>query len=220
MRKKTAKKSFFHYLSTMYQYTLIAILIPVVILAAYNNRKKYSMSNGQSATRDSTLVIKTNDGWHDFVLKITNTHETGEAVIFTAMATHNSSQVGFAVTLPKGKLTKQGMGKGLILKRTGPESDRLIELMAYLYKVEHPGLLPFRESVSVEYVNLEVFAAFNSVVALPADLTTGKHKLFFNTDSDGEYAELYLNIDRQQGTIEIAEKDEEYRPLVIAALSH
>lgn len=204
----------------MYQYTLIAILIPVIIIAAYNNRKKYGNTNERNTSRDSSLVIKANDGWHDFVLKIVDTKESSEAVTYTAKAMQNGSQVGLAVSLPKGKLSKNGMGKGLILTRTGPESDRLIELMAYLYKVEHPGHLRFRESVSVEYGNLDVFAAHNNGTPPPSDLTTGKHKLFFNPDSDEEYAELYLNIDREQGTIEIAEKDEEYRPQVIAALSH
>jgi hypothetical protein len=54
----------------------------------------------------------------------------------------------------------------------------------------------------------------------PRDLTKGmvKIKLFFESEKQDEYAELFTNIDLRANRLEIREKDEEYRLPIIKAL--
>jgi hypothetical protein len=54
----------------------------------------------------------------------------------------------------------------------------------------------------------------------PADLGKGpaKIKLFFESDAEDRYAELYTNVDLASGVLQIHEKDPEYRSALIHAL--
>ena len=54
----------------------------------------------------------------------------------------------------------------------------------------------------------------------PSDLTKGptKIKLFFESDAEDRYAELFTNIDLANGVLQIHEKDPEYRSALIKAL--
>ena len=45
-----------------------------------------------------------------------------------------------------------------------------------------------------------------------------KFKLFFDeNEEEGLYFEIYLNIDKKNGTLTLAEKDEEYRQNILRA---
>jgi hypothetical protein len=50
-------------------------------------------------------------------------------------------------------------------------------------------------------------------------LTSLQSKLFFNDGDEKRYAELYLNVDFATNTLELSEKDPEYRVNVINALA-
>ncbi|MCW3110486.1 MAG: hypothetical protein JWQ09_4992 [Segetibacter sp.] len=50
--------------------------------------------------------------------------------------------------------------------------------------------------------------------------TKSQYKLFFHGRNEGDYAELYLNINATEHWIELEEKDEEYRQILIKLLTH
>ncbi|HEX3250279.1 MAG TPA: hypothetical protein VHS05_12685 [Pyrinomonadaceae bacterium] len=54
----------------------------------------------------------------------------------------------------------------------------------------------------------------------PRDLAkeTVKIKLFFDSDEEDRYAELFTNIDLKARKLYIREKDEEYRAAIVRAL--
>ena len=55
----------------------------------------------------------------------------------------------------------------------------------------------------------------------PSDLDAGptKIKLFFESEAEDRYAEVFLNIDVRARSIELNEKDPDYRRPVVSALS-
>ena len=66
-------------------------------------------------------------------------------------------------------------------------------------------------------MNLKEFA--KAVTGLEGQYTAAnQYKLFFEGKVDIDYAELYLNVNPTDNWIEIREKDEEYRPIVLRFL--
>ena len=90
------------------------------------------------------------------------------------------------------------------------ESDRLIEIISKLYEK------PIKTKFSDKKI---VFVAL-SLNEEKANLENGsfRFKIFFN-EEDGLYSEFYLNTDLINGTVELREKDEEYRASIIKVLS-
>jgi hypothetical protein len=99
-------------------------------------------------------------------------------------------------------------------ERTGPESDRFVELVAQRYKSASAGNTIMLSSIPVQIVGLD---------SDPSKVTErgAKMKLFFHSDSEdeGRYAEVFTNIDVEQGILEFHEKDNEYRAPLVRALS-
>jgi hypothetical protein len=50
-------------------------------------------------------------------------------------------------------------------------------------------------------------------------ILAAQKKLFFQGEKEDDYAELYLNINETEHWIELKEKDEEYRPIIIKLLT-
>ncbi len=95
---------------------------------------------------------------------------------------------------------------------TGSDSDRLVQVMDQLYEI---SLNP--EGMAAGPIQ---FTAI-SLQGDPRDLWAGpvKIKLFIESEDEERYGELYTNIDMQDGTLEVREKDVSYRKSVIRALS-
>ncbi len=92
----------------------------------------------------------------------------------------------------------------------GAPSDALLQTLDQLYatKLQPTVIRP-----------ATTFAAI-SLGGEPANLTKGpvRIKLFFESDDEDRYAELYTNIDLANGVLQIHEKDPDYRSALIKAL--
>jgi len=122
------------------------------------------------------------------------------------LGTHKGRQLGLEVVL--GPAWQSGsLGKDLPLvtyrgiityRSTGPESDAFVQVLDELYGTK---VKP-------------------KVEGDPRDLAKGpvKIKLFFESDKQEDYAELFTNIELAAHRLEVHEKDEEYRLPVVRAL--
>lgn len=90
------------------------------------------------------------------------------------------------------------------------ESDLLLQAMDELYGTKQA---PKAMNKATEFTAI-------SLEGDPRDLTKGmvKIKLFFESNSDDQYAELFTNIDLKARKVYINEKDEEYRAAIVRAL--
>jgi hypothetical protein len=143
----------------------------------------------------------------------------GDCVI-TAGSEYRGSSVGLAIAVRGGmkpgikgaEIDRAGfMRDGIVFSSVGPESDRLLATMASLYDIKVPGgrFAP------------RVAATSFALGGDPAKIQTEplKFKVFFNdAGGEDEYAELYVNIDLRKHSVELAEKDPEYRNAVVRAL--
>ncbi|ELX10776.1 hypothetical protein Jab_2c28760 [Janthinobacterium sp. HH01] len=104
-------------------------------------------------------------------------------------------------------LVSQG-GQGKIYYRSiGADSDALLAALSSLYKMP-ANKRQFASTATADIIFL----------GLSAQEMSGKVYFSANGPED-DYAELYTNINKTRGTVEIREKDMEYRRNVIRALS-
>ena len=73
----------------------------------------------------------------------------------------------------------------------------------------------FVKKIVLNFVNLKEFAKSVTGEEGQPYTTANEYKLFFEGKEDGDYAEIYLNINLNEDWIELAEKDEEYRPILL-----
>jgi hypothetical protein len=152
-----------------------------------------------------------------FTIRARETLSDGSQALH-AYGVHQGREVGINVVL--GSDWKKGsLGpdvplityRGVVTYRSlGAPSDALIQVLDQLYNTKlHPTTL--RPSTSFTAISLG---------GEPADLKKGptKIKLFFESDAEDRYAELYTNIDVARGILQIHEKDPEYRSALIRAL--
>lgn len=140
-----------------------------------------------------------------------------------ATGTHHGKPLGFAFTLPKewkqGTLGDSGIvtfQARITIDSTGESSDHFVATLRDLYQITGSKLTMSKN------------IAF-TVVSLKGDPRTPeqgpvKMKLFYEPAEDDpkyddHYAELYLNIDLAARLIQFHEKDPEYRPAIIHALT-
>ena len=157
------------------------------------------------------------DGFQDLVFALTGTQDLADgSQRLTAEGIHEGTPVQLQIDLGSkwkgGRLADSltSYQGSVRLRSTGPGSDALLKVMDSLYGTH---LSPVRMGPSTE------FAAI-SLEGDPARLHAGpvKLKLFFESDDEDKYAELYLNIESERSRLYLNEKDPEYRQAVILAL--
>ncbi len=162
------------------------------------------------------------EGWQDLIFTVANKElQTNGYWNITCKATHKGSVVGFRIFILEG--IEAGIMNNDIdnskfvrdavrIEGIGDESDELITVMSMLYGET------IVDNFTDESLNYTVFPLNQQ----KADLDSGyfKFKLFFDdTEELGLYSELYLNPNFPNGTIELNEKDEEYRGNIIKHMS-
>lgn len=165
------------------------------------------------------LEIDSSEGWADIRLSVEAMSESKSGILMNATSLYEGQELGLEVFIPNTPTDEKGFGNGIILKSTGDKSDRLLQLLSKVYLQNNSDLKQFRDSISVAYVDLDKFA--ESVAgASPQDSSyIKKYKLFFEGAKEDEYAEIFLNYNMLEKRIELNEKDEEYRPILIKFLS-
>jgi hypothetical protein len=159
-------------------------------------------------------------GFVDLRLTIRSVERTanGEMAI-EAYGLDHGKIVGIGAGLPAemvaGKIDSGGSRiefvKGITLRSLGEASDGLMVTMAHLYHVSNA---PQRARSSVIAT-----AAILQRTPRSGPLANLQSKLFFNDSDEKRYAELYLNLDLATNTLELFEKDPDYRVDVIKALA-
>ena len=119
---------------------------------------------------------------------------------------HQGREVGIVVVL--GSQWKASIGT-VVYRSLGAPSDALLVALDQLYGTKLQPLV----------MRSETTFAVMSLEGTPGDLTKGptKMKLFYEPDGQG-YAELYTNVNLQNGILQIHEKDPDYRAAIIHAL--
>lgn len=141
-------------------------------------------------------------GFVDLDLKIESmTCPAWDNCTVTAKGLHRGVEVGLQIQIER----KGARRLGIHYRSIGEASDRLLTAMAQLYKVPITNKR-FRKTA---YADLVVLQIKDDVMA---------NKVFFDVDRPG-YAELYTNIDKNKGLLQIHEKDDEYRLNILKALS-
>lgn len=197
------------------------LLFILTILSCSNNQGKTSNANAQTAFSIKPLIIDNGEeeGWGaDIRLSITNVSENDSANIYKTISTYNNQELGFLVSVPKRKEGDKGFGKGIRLESTGKISDNFLQVLTNLYKQKTDTAWKFVNTILLNYVNLNEFAKSLNAEIIDPPSNTKEYKLFFEGNSEDNYAELYLNINTEEHWIELREKDEEYRSFIIRFL--
>ena len=175
--------------------------------------------------KEITKLVEREEGFEDIGLQITDRKVENEKVIFVGQGMYQGDTVGLkfetlrefkAGALPGGGLdSKNGFtSESIKILSIGQPSHNLINALSKLYNV--PSVKGFTDKT--------VIASAFSLSTEDADLTKNyghyKFKLFIEEDSDDLYCEVYFNINFDNGTIELPEKDTEYRENLIKAFTN
>jgi len=135
-----------------------------------------------------------------------------------ASGIHNGRPVGLEILLGPAWL-EGSLGTDLplstyrgevIYRSIGAESDLLIQSLDQLYGTKQS---PKAMNKATTFTGITLGGDPRDLAKEPV-----KIKLFFESDAEDGYAELYTDIDLKAGKLYINEKDEEYRPAIIGAL--
>jgi hypothetical protein len=196
----------------------IAILYMGFLTWLFNNKNE---SGTTKSIADANLSSETDSNWADIKLEITSTVIKNGIHIFTCKGNYKDKLIGLKIEIKStmnagiteaGTLTNDGfINDAVQIKSIGLESDNFINVLSQLYGMSTTKLF------TKETELLTIF----SLNQTPVNLTkpgSYKLKLFFDHDEE-EYAELYLNINTGTSSLELAEKDIEYRKNLITILT-
>ena len=158
-------------------------------------------------------------GFHDLVFYIQEHKRLPDgSQSIRGMGTHKGRPLGLEVVLGAswraGSLDKDVplvTYRGIVTYRsTGADSDAFVQALDLLYGAK----------VSPKAMGKETQFTAISLGGDPRDLTKGpvKIKLFFGSEKEDDYAELFTNIELGAHRLEVHEKDEDYRSQVVRAL--
>lgn len=158
-------------------------------------------------------------GFHDLILFIQEHKQLPDgSQSLRGLGTHKGRSVGLEVVL--GPTWQAGsLGKDIPLvtyrgivtyRSTGPDSDAFVQVLDQLYGTK----------VNPKAMARETRFTGISLEGDPRDLGKGsvKIKLFFESEKEDDYGELYTNIQLGAHRLEVHEKDEGYRSPVVRAL--
>ena len=170
---------------------------------------------------DVLSVIEYEDGYKplsNFIFDVSIAHLSDGAVAVDCVADHTDGQVGFRALVSRDGWKPHEVedytfywGEIEMYSR-GESSDRLLHLFESFYG-QPKSTAVFVKSLTCTAVMLE---------GKPETLETAptRTKLFFNEKGTQEtdYAEVFFDFDLIDGYVVLAEKDEEYRVPLVAAL--
>ena len=173
---------------------------------------------GRSMSTAQTVRSVGEDGFVDLDIPLVN-HAKGPSGIRTLVAqgVFENSPIGFSIEIHsawKAQPLEDGSATfywgRVTLRNVGPPSDNFVFSLARLYGLPKPdkGMLP---AIDAQAVGLD-----NDPRTM--DASPIRMKLFFHSDTEERYAEVFLNIDVPNHLVQFHEKDVEYRKEVLRAL--
>lgn len=170
-------------------------------------------------TAPPEITSESEEGFHDLIFFIREHKKLPDgSQTIDGVGLHKRQNVGLQIVL--GPTWKEGsLGKGVPLvtyqgvvkyRSTGDDSDSFLQTLDELY-----GTKLFASAM-----NAETSFTGISLEGDPRDLAKGpvKIKLFFESEKEEEYAELFTNIELGKRRLEVHEKDQDYRKAVVGAL--
>ena len=165
------------------------------------------------------ITSESEESFRDFVLAIEDYKKLADgSQKFLASGTHKGEKVSVEIDL--GASWNSGAPdpdvpittfRGTVTYRSvGSESDVLLHVMDELYEAKRS---PKAMNTATEFTAISLQGDPTNLAREPV-----KIKLFFESNREDEYAELFTNIDLNARKIYIREKDEEYRSAIIRAL--
>ncbi len=197
------------------------ILLPLAVAVGCSGDEtvKHAGIDGALGAKPPQIMAKAAEGFVDLSFAMDSRKQDpdlGERLV--AVGQDGDRPVSFAIVIEPGWKdvkfegldipTYQG---GIVIESLGQASDALVQAIDRLY-VTKAGA--HRMQRATRFTGISLGGNPSRLDAGPA-----KIKLFFESEAEGRYAELFLNIDVQAKSIELNEKDEDYRRPVVLALS-
>jgi hypothetical protein len=178
-------------------------------------------SKQKTSPTEDTFPIKqlsygqADEGWGgDIRLSFTQVLINENATIYKVNSTYEKDTVGFEIAVPNGGFSK------LKIRSSGSISNNFIRALSTVYKQKIDTTLRFADAVTADCVNMGNYIdSLSKEANSNYNSTESQYKLFFQGKKEDDYAELYLNINPTEHWIELAEKDEEYRAVIIRILT-
>jgi hypothetical protein len=164
----------------------------------------------QNPDKVMPLIVSGEDTWNgDIILSVVSSIETANTRIYKAVSSWHGRNLGLLVSIPK-QTGEKGFGTDFELKSIGEESDHLLHTIRALWDQKLSASSQLRPELSLAYVDLKEFGKY---LGAPNDPNSSysSYKSFFQGTSDEDYAELYINVNITENTLEIMEKDSGYR---------
>jgi len=181
-----------------------------------------AVSRANAATQQVALpeiASHSDTSWHDLSFRIQQLGNLpNSAQLLRVAGTYRGAPVALGVLLgPAWKEGRLGADVPLVIysgtvefRSLGEQSDRLLAALDELYGTKQRAK---KMGAQTEFAAISLGGDPVHLRAAPVKL-----KLFFESDDESRYAELYLNIDMGTGTVELAEKDPDYRLAIVRAL--
>ncbi len=173
---------------------------------------------GIVAPTQAQVFDKSEKGFVDAEFSAQSIEDTaGGDVCVTAVAHAGADEVGFQVVIPrrwdpwKPKNLDADWYRGVVVVRNfRADTEALVRVLANAYGKAAPA-----------FAFTEIHLTAISLGGDPRKVRTEpvKLKLFRESESEKEYAEIYLNFDLPKRLVELREKDPEYRSAVLRFLS-
>jgi hypothetical protein len=160
------------------------------------------------------VVDKQTDWGGNFKLHIHSKTANDSSYVYTINSSDNGVPIGFELQIPK---TINKFGNGVVFKSLGDISDDFLKTLYSIYGLNSQDNLKFVKKMSCNYAGLNDIAMKGD--GQPRLKGVNYIKVFFEGSDESEYAEIYLNIDETNKTVEFEEKDFEYRPYVAMLLT-
>ncbi|HEX5053940.1 MAG TPA: hypothetical protein VFZ65_19335 [Planctomycetota bacterium] len=201
--------------------TLLSLL-PVAIAVACSGDATATHAGVDAgiAGKAPQILAKAEEGSVDLSFAVESRKQgpgAGERLV--AMGQDGREAVAFAISIEPGwkdvELERTGIpthqGRRIVIESVGQRSDRLVQALDRLYATNVGAKAMQR---ATRFTGISLAGDPSALDAGPARI-----KLFFESEAEDRYAEVYLNIDVRAGSIECNEKDSDYRKAVVLALS-
>jgi len=179
----------------------------------------FSAIFGASRAKAAQAQVRREEGFVDFDLPLAETDMLPSgARRLVALGMLEGQQLGFAVEIHpdwKAKPIEDGSitfywGR-VTLRRSGAASDAFVTALSKLYASVAPA-----KSMLAE-INAQAVGLGEDPRKLAE--TPAKMKLFFHSEIEARYAEVFPNVDLSARLVQFREKDPEYRENLVRALS-
>ena len=181
------------------------------------NERKSLISIKETFPAKELLIDKGNEQGSGANIRLSFTESSPRdiGVLYKINSTYKNKVIGFEILVPNPGLSK------LIIKSTGVSSDNFIHVFSKLYKQQIDTSAKLTDIITVDCMNMgDYIDSLNKQSDGNYTSTKSQYKLFFQGKEENDYAELYLDVNEKEHWIELGEKDEEYRPILIKLLTY